>query len=111
MNKIDYKAMGAKIRAKREEFKLTQEKLSEIVNISPSHMGEIERGETTCSLVVIVNIAIALELNLDTLVRGIDERNVNTALLDILEEVPKDKQKTYVTICESVAQGFKNGKL
>lgn len=111
MNKIDYKAMGAKIRAKREEFKLTQEKLSEIVSISPSHMGEIERGETTCSLVVIVNIAIALELNLDTLVRGIDEKNVDTALLGTLDKVPREKHIEYVTICDSVAEGFKNGKL
>ena len=80
MYNIDYKAMGRRIREKRNEVKITQEKLAEMIDISPSHIGEIERGTSVCSLEVLVNIATALDLNLDTLVKGINDENVKEIL-------------------------------
>lgn len=107
MYQINYKEMGKRIRTRREELKLTQEKLSEKVGVGPTHFGQIERGENKCSLSVIVNIAIALDLNLDTLIRGIDEQNVDTALLEILDTIPKDDKKMFVRICDNVANTFR----
>ena len=47
---IDYRAMGDRIRKKRKEMQLTQEKLAEMIDISTSHVGGIERGKAVCSL-------------------------------------------------------------
>lgn len=86
---------------------MTQEKVAEKVDISPSHFGQIERGENKCSLVVIVNIATELELNLDTLIRGIDEKNTDTALLEVLDSVPQKDKRMFVKLCDNLSNTFK----
>lgn len=107
MYKIDYKAMGQRIRAKRLEMGLTQEKLAEMAEISPSHIGEIERGTSICSLAVIVNIASVLHLNLDNLVKGINDENANHAFSEILDSLSKDNQELYIKLCENIADTLK----
>lgn len=107
MYDIDYKAMGQRIRARRLELKLTQEKLAEKVEISTSHIGEIERGTSICSLAVIVNIATALNLNLDSLVKGINNENADNAFSEIIDNLPKDNKKLYIKICETIADTLK----
>lgn len=107
MYNIDYRAMGQRIRAKRLEMCLTQEKLAEMVEISPSHVGEIERGTSICSLAVIVNIASVLHLNLDNLVKGINDENANQAFSEILDSISKDNQELYIRLCENIADTLK----
>lgn len=107
MYNIDYKAMGQRIRTKRMEMGLTQEKLAEKVEISPSHIGEIERGTSICSLAVIVNIAAVLGLNLDTLIKGINDENASNAFSEILDSLSKDNQKLYIKLCENIADTLK----
>lgn len=107
MYEIDYKAMGQRIRAKRLELKLTQEKLAEQAEISTSFVGEIERGTSICSLAVLVNIANALDLNLDTLVKGISNENADNAFSEILDTLPKDNKKLYIKLCENIADTLK----
>lgn len=104
---IDYKAMGKRIRIKRLEMGLTQEQLAEKADISPSHVGEVERGTSICSLNVLVSLANVLDLNLDTLVRGIDDQNANTAFSEILDSLPDDNKKLYIEICEKIAGTLK----
>ena len=107
MYNIDYKEMGKRIRVRRKELGLTQEKLAEKIEISTSHMGEIERGTSICSLSVLVNLATVLELNLDTLVKGIDTGNANKALSDMLDAMPKDNKQLYIRLCENIADTLK----
>ena len=107
MYNIDYKKMGMRIRTKRKELGLTQEQLAEKVEISTSHMGEIERGTSICSLAVIVNLATVLELNLDTLIKGINTENANKALSDMLDSMPNDNKELYIKLCENIADTLK----
>ena len=107
MFEIDYKAMGQRIRAKRKELNLTQEKLAEVVDVSSSYIGEIERGTSICSLAVLANIATVLKLNLDSLVKGINEENVDNAFSEIYESVPKNNQELYIKLCENIADTLK----
>ncbi|MBQ2753232.1 MAG: helix-turn-helix transcriptional regulator [Firmicutes bacterium] len=64
---IDYKSIGDRIRAKRIEKGITQQKLSEISGTEPSNISHIERGATKLSLPTLVNIANALECTVDEL--------------------------------------------
>ncbi len=107
MYNIDYKAMGKRIRAKRKELNLTQEQLAEEAGISPSHIGEIERGTSICSLAVLVNIASILDLNLDTLVKGINDENADSAFSEILDTLSKDNKELYIKLCENIADTLK----
>lgn len=52
--------IGKKIRSLRKKMGLTQEKLSEISNIHPTYLGQIERGEKEPSLKTLIRIADAL---------------------------------------------------
>lgn len=64
---MDYKAIGKRIRSKRIEAGLTQETVSDIVDITPAHMSNIETGKTKVSLPTLVAIANALSVSIDTL--------------------------------------------
>lgn len=107
MYEIDYKAMGQRIREKRLELGFTQEKLAERIEMSTSHVGEIERGTSICSLAVLANIAEVLDLNLDTLVRGINNDNANQAFSEILGSLSKDHKELYIKLCENIADTLK----
>ena len=64
---IDYKDIGQRIREKRIEKGLTQENLSELVGIGPSHMSHIEGGSTVPSFEVFISILNALGCSADAL--------------------------------------------
>ncbi len=103
----NYKEMGKRIKNKRTELGITQEKLSEIIDVSPSYISEIERGTSICSIEVLVNIAKNLELNLDYLVNGIVENNADFSFSEILKDVPKEYRKLYVDVCINIKESFK----
>lgn len=64
---LDYKAIGKRIKIARIKADLTQEKLSEMVGVSPTHMSNVETGSTRVSLTTIVGIANALGITSDDL--------------------------------------------
>ena len=64
---IDYKDIGQRIKAKRIEKGFTQEQLSEMVGIGPSHMSHIESGSTVPSFEVFISIINALGCSADEL--------------------------------------------
>ncbi|MDD3796792.1 MAG: helix-turn-helix transcriptional regulator [Lachnospiraceae bacterium] len=64
---LDYKAIGKRIKIARIKADMTQEHLSDIIDLSPSHMSNIETGTTRVSLTSIINIANALSVSADDL--------------------------------------------
>lgn len=64
---LDYKAIGKRIKISRIQADLTQEVLAEKVNISTTHLSNIETGTTRVSLTTIVNLANALSVTADDL--------------------------------------------
>lgn len=64
---LNYIEIGKRIKIARIQIGITQEKLAEQVNLSPSHMSNIETGTTKVSLSSIVKIANALSLTVDEL--------------------------------------------
>ena len=64
---VDYKAIGKRVRAARVHMKLSQELLAERVGLSPTHISNIETGNTKLSLPAIVHIANALKVSVDAL--------------------------------------------
>ena len=64
---MNYKRLGEKIKKDRLANSLTQAKLAEKVEISPTFLGQIERGERVPSLETVVNIAITLNITIDGL--------------------------------------------
>lgn len=107
MKEINYKEIGQRLKEGRNKLGITQDKLSEIIDVSPSYISEIERGTSICSLAVLVNIADILEMNIDYIINGITENNVNISFSEILKNIPKENQKLYLDICKNVSNSFK----
>lgn len=64
---IDYRAIGKRVKSARKNAHLTQEELSEKINMSLSHISNIETGNTKLSLPAILEIADALSVSADEL--------------------------------------------
>ena len=62
---LDYKSIGKRIKTARVQMDITQEKLAEMVNLSTSHLSNIETGTTRVSLPTIVNLANSLHVSVD----------------------------------------------
>jgi len=64
---IDYKQLGNRIRTERKRQLLTQGKLAEMVEISPSFLGHIERGTRKASVETIIGLSLRLGISMDEL--------------------------------------------
>ena len=107
MEELNYIEIGKRIKIKRKELNLTQEKLSEIIDVSPSYISEIERGSSICSLATITNIALTLNTSLDYLVLCITTNNADETFKEILKNIPAQNQKLYINLCENIANTLK----
>lgn len=63
---IDYRAIGQRIKIARIKKNITQEAVADIVEITPSHMSNVETGKTKVSLPTLIAIANALSVSVDT---------------------------------------------
>ena len=72
--RLDYRAIGSRVRELRLQHKMTQEYLAELVDISPSFIGHIERGEKKPSLETMSRLTMVLDTSMDYLILGIKNR-------------------------------------
>ena len=86
---IDYKSIGKRIKTARIRLDMTQERLAEQVNLSPSHLSNIETGTTKVSLPTIIKLANALQVSVDSLLadsgvqsKAVFEEDIQTILSD-----------------------------
>lgn len=80
---MDYNAIGQRIKRMRKARGLSQENLAEFAEISTVHMSHIETGKTKLSLPVIVAIADALEVRVDSLLYDEPRSGVSIAVDEI----------------------------
>lgn len=80
---MDYNAIGQRIKRMRKARGLSQENLAEFAEISTVHMSHIETGKTKLSLPVIVAIADALAVRVDSLLYDEPRSGVSIAVDEI----------------------------
>lgn len=59
----DLKQIGNRISTRRNELKIPQHKLAEMVNISSTHLSNIERGKKAPGFIVFLDICSALRID------------------------------------------------
>ena len=104
---MNFSEIGARIRSKRLELKLTQEQLAEKTGLTDTYIGAIERATSKCSIETLVKLSKVLNINMDYLLFGTTVNNVDIRFSEIIKSLPKDKQKLYIEVCESIADKFK----
>ena len=93
---IDYAAIGRRIREARKNIGITQDKLAETVDLSPSHMSHIESGKTKVSLPSLVLIANALNTSVDSLLHDnivITRDSFDKDFRDLLKDCSMNERK------------------
>ncbi len=91
-------ALGKRIRSERKKLNLTQEQLAELINVSTTYVGLVERGERSITLSKLVQVANSLGVSVDYLL--IDSVSENTdsqeKLLLQLFATANDEEKTMI---------------
>lgn len=64
---VNYEAMGRRIKIMRHERRLSQRQVAQMISISLSYYGNIERGNRIPSIDTLVDIANALGVGMDYL--------------------------------------------
>lgn len=67
---IDYITIGKRIRQRRKELNLSQEKFAETIGISPNHVSSIENGKQAPSFETFILICEQLKVTPDYLLLG-----------------------------------------
>lgn len=102
---MDYNSIGKNIRKRREELGIKQDTFAEMVDISASYMGAIERGEKFPSLSVFIQITNALKISSDFLLSGVLEVHneiIASELSSQLSMLSKREQKRILHVIETM---------
>lgn len=93
---IDYKTLGAQIKAVRLDRKMTQEKLAEAAGVGVTHMSHIETGNSIPSLQVFIDVLNALDCSADELLCLELKRarpQLNSWLSELVADCDQDEAK------------------
>lgn len=70
MTDLDFRAIGLKIKERRQAVGITQEHIANILDVNPSHISNIECGRANPSLTALVKIADILQCSVDYFISG-----------------------------------------
>ncbi len=107
---VECKSIGENIRNRRNELGIKQETLAEMVELSVSYMGAIERGEKIPKLEVFIRIANALEVSSDMLLSGVlkvGNQIVTSELSKELSGLSKIEQSRILNVVRTMVNDMK----
>ena len=85
--------IGANIRTARMRADLTQEKMSEMIGVTPQYLSDLERGLVGTSIATLIKICTELNVSSDFILFGSnrDADTANSTLIEKLQRLPKHK--------------------
>jgi len=101
---IDYKLIGGRIRQARLHMGITQEYLSELIEVTPAFVGHIERGERSVSLTTFLKIAMVLNVSTDYLFSmdtTTEDDEIINALIQMISHRPLETKEAVFDIVSS----------
>lgn len=93
MDDLDFKTIGANIRKRRKALGITQEFISNRLDVNPSHISNIECGRANPSLTALVKIANILQCSVDCFISEEYTYKADKGKEDALENKIMDKLK------------------
>ena len=104
---MDRIAFGKRVKEARKNAGFTQEVLAEKVDIAVSYLGEIERGEKTPSLDVLIALAGVLNVYCDYLLRDSVESGSIYVDADVARKLSKLTRQQKIT-AEAILDAYIN---
>ena len=85
---VDFEEIGLRVAKRRKILNLTQEELAERADLSTTHIQNIERASSKCSIDSLMKLSIALQVTPDYLLSGtyvyIDDPKLNLIKSNIM---------------------------
>lgn len=104
---LNYQLIGKRLRAIRKKRGYTQEKLSEVANLSPQHLSGVERGRAPVSLSALVGLCRALDATLDEVLYDSVPAAAKPGLMKEVEAVFSDCSADEVYLMLETAKAVK----
>ncbi len=101
------KLFGERVKYYRKKRGLSQEKLSELSDLHPTYIGQIERGEKNASLETIMHICKGLEVSPENLFEKLNYEQEQTSAqkaYDLFMQTPPEKQQTLLELLEKAKE-------
>ncbi len=100
--------IAATVKSKRLQKGLTQELLAELIGKSPGYIGQVERGETYPSAVVLAQIIEVLGIDANTLFFDMEENSLVSHEISIrVARLSPDKQAFVLEIISLLEHSFR----
>ena len=102
---MDYRMLGKRIRKERLRLNLTQEQLSEDIEISTAYLGQIERGERSLTLDKLVKLANRLRVTVDYLLSdsvSISPDNQTDRILQLLQDKTTEEKEMAFQVLNTI---------
>lgn len=97
--------IGRRIKELRKQKKIPQEKLAEMIGISPNYLSALERGAYNIKLDTLVQIIDCLDVTADDIFRDVIKNgyvNHTSRLTDELATLPQDEQQRVFEVLEAL---------
>lgn len=97
--------IGRRIKELRKQKKIPQEKLAEMIGISPNYLSALERGAYNIKLDTLVQIIDCLDVTADDIFRDVIKNgyvNHTSRLTDELATLPQDEQQRIFEVLEAL---------
>ena len=109
--KLDYEAIGKRIRNEREKKGLSQMHLAELSNLSINSISHIECGNTKFSLPSIVAIANSLNVTVDYFLMDVVDNSLiqfKRELVEVFDDCSKEEYILLEDICKTALKTYRN---
>ena len=97
--------IGRRIKEIRKRKKIPQEKLAEMIGISPNYMSALERGAYNIKLELLVQIIDCLDITADDLFRDVIKNgyvNRTSRLSDEIATLPAEEQQRIFEVLDAL---------
>lgn len=99
--------IGKRIALLRHEKKLTQEQLSEVLDISIKHCSAVERGKSSLSMEKLITLCRLFDVSLDYLIGWKDDKSVQYVpkfVIDMFHNATPETRETLIDLMKSLQQ-------
>lgn len=104
---MDFVELGKRLKQRRLELGYTQEKLAELIDVTSTYIGAIERANSKCSVETIAKLATVLKVDVDYLLLGITPNNIDCRFSEMIRSLPAKKQGLFIDLCEAIYEKLK----
>lgn len=97
---------GGNVKREREKAGYTQERFSEMIDMTPNNLSAVERGVAGVSLKTLRRICEALKVSADDLLFGQREKSDGEALIRKLERLDARQMRIVLEVLSALLEAF-----